>query len=554
MSLRQIVIPVVMMLSCAVAIGLLIQRQLEATWFGFGAYERVIDALEQSLDDQKALAGLEPEQATEYRLRFEETRKTLNGLRVLELNRGRLLGRARFALLALLGAVVLAGTVSFVVTSRRDQRRLGRLRLALERLSSGEDVGRLSVRGADSIGRVAEMVEEMSRLVGGQRRRLEDARRLTAWQEAARRQVHEIRGPVTSAQLQLRRLASSVAGSEDAAITETISGLEAELEVLATWTRSSAKFGRLQLPKPEHVDLVQEVRQFVESFAEAWPGLTLVVHGESAVKAPACVDRLMLRQVLVNLAENSAQAVQSHGGTLTFWVGREAGTVVVEAVDDGPGIDAKVAARVFDPHVTTRPLGKGSGLGLAISRKIALDHGGDLEVVDSDRGPLSACAYRQRSRFRKQNKVHGAERRGVYELCTDCGGPPQGSGGAASADGARGSRGLGGGFDGGGARRARRAGAAWPDLLLVDVRLPGASGLELVRSLANERRLPPTVVVSGEASLSEAVEAVQQDGVYDFIEKPFSPERLGAVGSQRARASAAAESDRLCDAASTVTV
>jgi DNA-binding NtrC family response regulator len=69
-------------------------------------------------------------------------------------------------------------------------------------------------------------------------------------------------------------------------------------------------------------------------------------------------------------------------------------------------------------------------------------------------------------------------------------------------------------------------GAAWPDLMLVDVRLPGASGLELVRSLAREQRLPPTVVVSGEASLSEAVEAVQQDGVYDFIEKPFSPERL----------------------------
>jgi len=64
-----------------------------------------------------------------------------------------------------------------------------------------------------------------------------------------------------------------------------------------------------------------------------------------------------------------------------------------------------------------------------------------------------------------------------------------------------------------------------PDLLLLDVRLPGASGVDLVRRLAAEDRLPATVIVSGEASISETVEALQL-GVHDFIEKPFSPERL----------------------------
>ncbi|HET9766958.1 MAG TPA: sigma-54 dependent transcriptional regulator [Thermoanaerobaculia bacterium] len=64
-----------------------------------------------------------------------------------------------------------------------------------------------------------------------------------------------------------------------------------------------------------------------------------------------------------------------------------------------------------------------------------------------------------------------------------------------------------------------------PDLLLLDVRLPGISGVELVRRLAACDRLPPTVIVSGEASISETVEAVRL-GVHDFIEKPFSRERL----------------------------
>jgi DNA-binding NtrC family response regulator len=64
-----------------------------------------------------------------------------------------------------------------------------------------------------------------------------------------------------------------------------------------------------------------------------------------------------------------------------------------------------------------------------------------------------------------------------------------------------------------------------PDLLLLDIRLPRMSGIELVRRLAAEGRLPPTVVISGEASLAEAVEAIRL-GVHDFVEKPFSDERL----------------------------
>ncbi len=64
-----------------------------------------------------------------------------------------------------------------------------------------------------------------------------------------------------------------------------------------------------------------------------------------------------------------------------------------------------------------------------------------------------------------------------------------------------------------------------PDLLLLDVRLPGLSGIDLVRQLAKEERLPPTVILSGEASITETVEALRL-GVHDFVEKPFSRERL----------------------------
>ena len=66
-----------------------------------------------------------------------------------------------------------------------------------------------------------------------------------------------------------------------------------------------------------------------------------------------------------------------------------------------------------------------------------------------------------------------------------------------------------------------------PDLLLLDVRFPGrdANGIDFIRRLREEERLPPTIIISGAASMSETLEAMRL-GVYDFIEKPFTRERL----------------------------
>jgi DNA-binding NtrC family response regulator len=66
---------------------------------------------------------------------------------------------------------------------------------------------------------------------------------------------------------------------------------------------------------------------------------------------------------------------------------------------------------------------------------------------------------------------------------------------------------------------------ALPDLMLLDVRLPGMSGVELVKRLAGGDRLPATIIISGEASITETVEALKL-GVHDFIEKPFTKQRL----------------------------
>src|SRR5258706_2941654 len=74
-----------------------------------------------------------------------------------------------------------------------------------------------------------------------------------------------------------------------------------------------------------------------------------------------------------------------------------------------------------------------------------------------------------------------------------------------------------------GERWLRGGGNPQPDMLLVDVRLPGMSGIDLLNRLGPHR--PPVVIISGEASMAETVEAMRL-GVHDFLDKPISRERL----------------------------
>src|SRR5215208_183309 len=64
-----------------------------------------------------------------------------------------------------------------------------------------------------------------------------------------------------------------------------------------------------------------------------------------------------------------------------------------------------------------------------------------------------------------------------------------------------------------------------PDLVLLDVKMPGMDGLEVLERLRHVNDAVPVVVVSGHGTISTAVEATKK-GAFDFIEKPFASERI----------------------------
>lgn len=385
MNLRSAAATLCGLLLAAAAVLWLFDRQISRPWFRLGVQPEIVTALEGSMTDLKALARFDPARRNDYRRRFEETQTLVNRLRILEHNREGIAQRWAMILLAsVIGVLVLAGGVELARQSRLDTR-LERLRMALAALSAGQMDLEIGDRRRDTVGRIAGMIEETSRAMARDRKRLASLKNLSVWQETARRHAHEMRTPLTAARLELSRLQRLLPEEGFAEARQVASSVGEELERLGKFTQQFTSFARLPQPRLQVHDLGAVVAEFAETFATAWSNLE-IRHERPSHPLPAALDRDMLRQVLVNLCDNSALAIRSLGegrGTVTLRASEAGGNVVLDVTDDGPGIPEEIRGRVFEPYVTTRKVGEGMGLGLAICKKILLDHDGDLEVLAS---------------------------------------------------------------------------------------------------------------------------------------------------------------------------
>lgn len=95
-------------------------------------------------------------------------------------------------------------------------------------------------------------------------------------------------------------------------------------------------------------------------------------------------DKTEIEQVILNLLKNAAQAMADDGTlspTIILRTRQEPDTVLIEVIDNGPGMDQKILNRIFEPFFTTKDVGAGTGLGLSVSYFIITEqHNGRLLV------------------------------------------------------------------------------------------------------------------------------------------------------------------------------
>lgn len=232
-------------------------------------------------------------------------------------------------------------------------------------------------RALGELERVAADLKTKNDLLEAARRNLADADRLASLGMMSAGIAHEINTPLTVASGLANKLTNGQRLSESE--TRLLARVIARLERLG---ESLLDYARLRPPAAKCVPLralIEEAFTLV-GLDRNRAGVSLVNEIAEGVSIEGDPDRLL--QVMVNLIRNAVDAAAGTSGSVFVRAGRlhreSADWVMIEVIDDGPGIDPKVLHTLFEPFVSTRLDAKGTGLGLAVAQGIVGEHGGTL--------------------------------------------------------------------------------------------------------------------------------------------------------------------------------
>lgn len=248
--------------------------------------------------------------------------------------------------------------------------------ITAERLSE-----RLSVENSDDeLGHLAVVFNEtFARL----EQSFEQLRRFTA--DAS----HELRTPLTAirsvGEVGLRQRRNENAYREIiGSMLEEADQLGRLVDSLLTLSRADA--GQVKL-NPKRVDLADLAREVVNHLRVLAEEKRQTISVEATEPVHATVDRLVLRQAVINLVDNAIKYTPE-GGRVWVVARNQPYNPTLEVVDTGSGIAAEHSERIFDrfyrvDKARSRELG-GAGLGLAIARWAVEVHGGRIELESEE--------------------------------------------------------------------------------------------------------------------------------------------------------------------------
>ena len=200
--------------------------------------------------------------------------------------------------------------------------------------------------------------------------------------------AHEIRNPLTAIKVRLFTLKQS--HRPDTSEHEDVQVIESEIERLELIVKEFLQFARPAEPDLRTLPLAKllhDIKQLLETeFSRKGIQLAIDAQANELVR----VDPNKFKQVLLNLAQNGAQAI-SGSGTITLRSrfanlalhGQLRPVVIIDIADTGAGMPIEIQKRLFDPFFTTKE--QGTGLGLPIAARIIEKHGGAIGVSNCAR-------------------------------------------------------------------------------------------------------------------------------------------------------------------------
>jgi signal transduction histidine kinase len=255
--------------------------------------------------------------------------------------------------------------------------------------------------------RAAETLERANLDLQESSEQLQRADRLKTLGEVAAGLAHEIRHPLASIRGALEIIDER--SRPDSPEAEFSRLAMSEVQRLDNLVWEFLRYARPHEPDLRPTSLHDVVERVVALLRiEAEQGGVMLDVERSRPMPDAWIDALQIEQVLLNVILNAIQASPS-GSRVRVCERLDQQDVIIDVIDEGPGIPGEHLEHVFSPFFTTRE--RGTGLGLAIAHRIVLTHNGHIEVTQtSERGtcvrirlPIGATA---RTEVESRQQVH----------------------------------------------------------------------------------------------------------------------------------------------------
>lgn len=187
---------------------------------------------------------------------------------------------------------------------------------------------------------------------------------------------HEIRNPISLINSSLQMMASS---HPDVTDYENWDDIMDNLDYVKELLDELSAFNNAGHVKRENIDTCSYLRTILSSIKPTLDYLEITLETDIPDSLPSmALDRIRVRQMLLNLLKNAWEAVPIPGGKISFSVIPENSGIRIDIRDNGCGISKEQQATIFQPFFTTKE--SGTGLGLAVSKQIAQAHSGDITL------------------------------------------------------------------------------------------------------------------------------------------------------------------------------
>ncbi len=327
--------------------------------------------------------------------------------------------------------------------------------------------------------------------------------------------------------------------NEPAIIQKSVREIKRAAERATGLVRQILTFSRKAEVHVASLNLNQHVRDLIALLAETFPRNITFQFALDENLTPLLADQNQLQQIVLNLCVNARDAMPN-GGTITLATSRLETEDVPGAMlrrqpcaclkvsDTGTGMPPEVRERIFEPFFTTKGVNKGTGLGLAVVYGIVASHEGciDVESAVGQGTTFRVCLpFAEAHMPSAPSAAKPGEFPGGSEsvLVVDDEAPlrqlletslgRKGYTVTTAADGLEAIDLLG-------------SGERKFDVVLLDLNMPGATGVEVLKVLKATQPTAKVLVLTGHLTPESRAE-FEELGQHDFIRKPYTLDALG---------------------------